>query len=127
MATTDATPKASPDVNKLTNMQRRVVTIMKVRRGGASAAVIPFWDNPSVEQLMTYQNDLPKTSGPGVYKFDVADPSTNERESWTVQLGDVTEAPMPAAPIPFAGGSMNVSAGGQVGPDGSIQLGHGYQ
>jgi hypothetical protein len=121
--TAETTPKATPDVAKINGMASRTLWVSKLgAKGSPSQVVIPAWKGVSADQIDQLHSTLARDFGPGTYKFEVADGTGPEKDSWTAKLGgDTPEGSMsngyPGAPI------TSINPGGE----GTLRdLGHGY-
>jgi hypothetical protein len=121
--TAETTPKATPDVAKINGMASRTLWVSKLgARGSPSQVVVPAWKGVSADQIDQLHSTLARDFGPGTYKFEVADGTGPEKDSWTAKLGgDTPEGSMSngfnGAPI------TSINPGGE----GTLRdLGHGY-
>jgi len=114
-------PKASPDFSKLIGMTSRVVQVTKyTSKNGAGQMVLSAVKGKSTDEIMDLHRLLPKTWGPGTYKFEVFDEGGPEKDVWTVRLGNENEGmtmPEGTAATPFSSPPTSSE---------SVNIGHGY-
>lgn len=124
VAAAEPLQKSTPDVGKLSGMTNRIVQVTKhMSRTGPGQAVVPATQNVSVDWIIDLQNSLPRTHGPGTYRFEVNEMGGTDKDVWIVRLGPEENNTMGTV----ASGFPTVAGASPLGDaDGLQMLGPGY-